>query len=173
MGSWTVMANSPRKTMNLGAKLGELVRGGEIIGLVGELGAGKTCFVRGFAAGVEVGKDAWVRSPTFTLINEYQGRLPVYHIDLYRVGKQEELEALNLREYLYADGVSLIEWFEYLPAREADAYLEVKIAHSGGAKREIAFVAHGARYEVLLEALKEASLRRSKVQGLNRSRSKG
>jgi len=153
MGSWTVTVNSPRKTMSLGAKLGDVVQGGEIIGLIGELGAGKTCFVRGFTAGVEVGKDAWVRSPTFTLINEYHGRLPVYHIDLYRVGKQEELEGLNLREYLYSDGVSLIEWFEYLPAREVDAYLEVAIAHGGGAKREIKFVAHGARYELLLEAL--------------------
>ncbi len=155
MGSCTVVANSPRKTMSLGQKLGKLVQGGEIIGLIGELGSGKTCFVRGFAAGAKVGKDAWVRSPTFTLINEYQGWLPVYHIDLYRVGKQEEIESLNLREYLYSDGVSLVEWFEYLPAGEVDGYLEVKIAHAGGAKREITFVSHGARYERLLEALKE------------------
>src|SRR6266545_4995334 len=112
MGSWTVTSNSSRKTMSLGRKLASWVRGGDIVGLVGELGTGKTCFVRGFCAGIEVGKEAWVRSPTFTLINEYQGRLPVYHIDLYRVGKQDELDALNLREYLYADGVSLIEWFE-------------------------------------------------------------
>lgn len=165
MGSWTVSANSPRKTMTLGSKLGKLAQGGEIIGLVGELGAGKTCFVRGFTAGIEVGKDAWVRSPTFTLINEYQGRLPVYHIDLYRVGKQEELEALNLREYLYSDGVSLIEWFEYLPAREVDDYLEVTIVHGGGAKREVTFVSHGARYELLIEALKRAELKRSKGKG--------
>jgi tRNA threonylcarbamoyladenosine biosynthesis protein TsaE len=102
MGSWTVTSNSSRKTMSLGRKLASWVRGGEIVGLVGELGTGKTCFVRGFCAGIEVGKEAWVRSPTFTLINEYQGRLPVYHIDLYRVGKQDELDALNLREYLYA-----------------------------------------------------------------------
>jgi len=155
MGSWTVVSNSSRATMGFGKSLGKLVQGGEIIGLVGELGAGKTCFVRGFAAGAGVGRKAWVRSPTFTLINEYQGRLPVYHIDLYRIGRQDEIEALNLREYLYADGVSLIEWFEYLPAVEVDDYLQVSIAHAGGAKREITFTAHGERYEQIVRKLEE------------------
>lgn len=154
MGGWTIVTTSPRQSQNLGRNLGKLVKGGEIIGLVGELGAGKTCFVRGFAEGIEVGADAWVRSPTFTLINEYSGRLPVYHIDLYRVGKQEELDSLNLREYLYGDGVSLIEWFEFLPAHEVDEYLELRITHGGGNKREMTFIAHGERYEVLLQALR-------------------
>jgi len=139
--------------MNWGKKLGKLVQGGEIIGLVGELGSGKTCFVRGFAEGIGVGKDAWVRSPTFTLINEYDGRLPVYHIDLYRVGERAQQDGLNLREYLYDDGVSLIEWFEYLAPDEIDEHLEIRIAHLGGAKRELTFVAHGARYEKLLKDL--------------------
>jgi len=105
-----------------------------------------------------------VRSPTFTLINEYSGRLPVYHIDLYRVGKREELDSLNLREYLYGDGVSLIEWFEFLPAHEVDDYLELRIAHGGGDKRELAFIAHGERYERLIEELRKASLKGSRVK---------
>ena len=155
MGSWTVVSSSSRATMELGKRLGKLVQGGEIIGLVGELGAGKTCFVRGFAAGAGVGREAWVRSPTFTLINEYQGRLPVYHIDLYRIGQPNEIEALNLREYLYGDGVSLIEWFERLPADEVDDYLEVNIAHADGAKRKITFAAHGERYERIVATLQE------------------
>ena len=154
MGSWSVISNSTRKTMSWGRKLGRLVQGGEIVGLVGELGAGKTTFVRGFAAGAEVAKDAWVRSPTFTLINEYQGRLAIYHIDLYRIGKAEEMDALNLREYLYSDGVSLIEWFEYLPSGEVDEYLEVKMAHAGRTGRELTFVAHGERYEEILNELR-------------------
>jgi len=164
MGSWKVLSKSSRQTMNLGRKLGKLAQGGEIIGLIGELGAGKTCFVRGVTDGVDVGKEAWVRSPTFTLINEYQGRLPVYHIDLYRVGNQAELEGLNLREYLYADGISLIEWFEYLPATEVDEYLEVRIVHAGANQREISFVAHGERYERLIGALGDTSFKSSKVQ---------
>ena len=154
MGGWTIVTTSTRQSQNLGRNLGRLVQGGEIIGLDGELGAGKTCFVRGFAEGIEVDVDAWVRSPTFTLINEYSGRLPVYHIDLYRVGKQEELDSLNLREYLYGDGVSLIEWFEFLPASEVDEYLELRISHGGGNKREMTFIAHGERYEVLVQALR-------------------
>jgi tRNA threonylcarbamoyladenosine biosynthesis protein TsaE len=153
MGLCTVVSKSSRQTMSWGKKLGRLVQGGEIIGLVGELGAGKTCFVRGFADGIGVSKEAWVRSPTFTLINEYNCRLPVYHIDLYRVGAPAQQAGLNLREYLYSDGVSLIEWFEYLAADEVDEYLEIKIAHLGGAKRELAFVAHGERYEAILARL--------------------
>jgi tRNA threonylcarbamoyladenosine biosynthesis protein TsaE len=139
--------------MGWGKKLGQLAQGGDIIGLVGELGAGKTCFVRGFAEGIGVDKNAWVRSPTFTLINEYEGRMPVYHIDLYRVSETLQQAGLNLREYLCGDGVSLIEWFEYLPADEVDEYLEVKIVHLGGAKRELTFVAHGERYEAILAGL--------------------
>lgn len=166
MGGWTIVTTSPRQSQNLGRNLGNLVQGGEIIGLVGEFGAGKTCFVRGFAKGIEVGADAWVRSPTFTLINEYSGRLPVFHIDLYRVGKQTELDNLNLREYLYGDGVSLIEWFEYLPAHEVDEYLELRIAHLGGNRRELTFVAHGRRYGRLLEELKRTSFKGSKVRQL-------
>jgi tRNA threonylcarbamoyladenosine biosynthesis protein TsaE len=149
--------------MAWGRKLAQLVKGGEIIGLVGELGTGKTCFVRGFAAGLEVRKDAWIRSPTFTLINEYHGRLPIYHIDLYRIGERHELEGLNLREYLYADGVSLIEWFEHVLANEVDEYLELKIAHAGATKRQLTFVGHGERYEDLIEELRKETFKSSKV----------
>jgi tRNA threonylcarbamoyladenosine biosynthesis protein TsaE len=154
MGLSTIVSKSSRQTMTWGKKLGRLVQGGEIIGLVGELGAGKTCFVRGFASGIGVSQEAWVRSPTFTLINEYNGRVPVYHIDLYRVGTRAEQAGLNLREYLYGDGVSLIEWFEYLDADEVDEHLEIKFTHLGGAQRELTFAAHGERYQMLLKALR-------------------
>jgi tRNA threonylcarbamoyladenosine biosynthesis protein TsaE len=145
--------------MSWGARLGQLVKGGEIIGLVGELGAGKTCFVRGVAQGLDVSKDAWIRSPTFTLINEYHGRLAVYHIDLYRVESREALEGLNLREYLYAEGVSLIEWFEKLPADEVDEYLEVGLAYANGNGRQLTFSAHGERYLKIIDGLKEKRLK--------------
>jgi tRNA threonylcarbamoyladenosine biosynthesis protein TsaE len=87
--------------------------------------------------------------------------LPVYHIDLYRVDRQGEFETLNLREYLYAGGVSLIEWFDYLPADEIDDYLQVTLAHAGGAKRQVTFTAHGQRYEQIVRKLKERAERKT------------
>src|SRR5262245_63806010 len=128
MVSWSVFTGSPRQTMSCGIRLGKLLEGGEIIALIGELGAGKTCFVRGVTRGLEVGKDAWIRSPSFTLINEYHGRLPVYHIDLYRIETRAQVEGLNLRGYLYSDGGSLIEWFEKLPGDEVEEYHERRSA---------------------------------------------
>jgi tRNA threonylcarbamoyladenosine biosynthesis protein TsaE len=148
------LTRSPRQTMSWGSRLGRLLKGGEIIALIGELGAGKTCFVRGVTQGLEVGKEAWIRSPSFTLINEYHGRLPVYHIDLYRVEGRAQLEGLNLREYLYSDGVSLIEWFEHLPADEIDEFLEVRVAYVDGNRRQLTFSPHGQRYEEIVEGLR-------------------
>jgi tRNA threonylcarbamoyladenosine biosynthesis protein TsaE len=158
MRLWTVLSHSPEQTRRWGRALGKLVKGGEIIGLTGELGTGKTCFVKGVAAGLEVGKEAWVRSPTFTLINEYDGRLPIYHIDLYRIGSRAELEGLNLREYLYSDGVSLIEWFEKLPPDELDEYLELRLAYANETGRQLTFAGHGGRYESMIEALRKSKI---------------
>jgi tRNA threonylcarbamoyladenosine biosynthesis protein TsaE len=156
MRSWAVISPSAEHTRTWAVRLGKLLRGGEIIGLVGELGAGKTCFVRGLAEGLEVSRKTSIRSPTFTLVNEYQGRLPVYHIDLYRLDSTGELEELNLREYLYSDGVSVIEWFEYFPAEEVDDHLEVRLAYREGSERDMTFIPHGARYEELVQVLSES-----------------
>ena len=154
MSSWSVFTSSSPQTKSLGKRLGKLLKGGEILGLVGELGTGKTCFVRGLAEGLQVGHEAWIRSPTFTLINEYQGRLPVYHIDLYRLADRQEMEGLGLRDYLYSDGVCLIEWFDHLPANEAEEYLELKLEYADGDRRRLTFAAHGERYEKLLQEFK-------------------
>ena len=162
MGAWSVVSHSQNQTKNYGKILAQLLEGGEIIGLRGELGSGKTCLVRGVVEGLGVGKDAWIRSPTFTLINEYHGRLPVYHIDLYRVSGRAEQAALDLREYLYGDGVCLVEWFEYLAADEAEECLEVNIAHAGANRRRLTFSAHGDRYERILQRFKAQVLKVSK-----------
>ena len=152
---WAVISRSAEHTRRLGNSLSKLLQGGEIIGLVGELGTGKTCFVRGLTEGLEVSYETWIRSPTFTLVNEYHGRLPIYHIDLYRIESTDELEELNLREYLYSNGVSLIEWFEYFPAGEVDDHLEIELAYREGSKRQVTFIPHGARYEELVNALRQ------------------
>ena len=164
MNFFTVVTHSDPETRRWGTRLARLLCGGEIIGLVGELGAGKTCFVRGVAEGLEVSKNAWIRSPSFTLINEYEGRLPIFHIDLYRINNREETEGLNLREYLYGEGVSLVEWFEHLPAEEADEYLELRMTHAGGNRRRLNFIAHGERYERIIECLGVKRFKGPRVQ---------
>ncbi len=159
---FATVTRSALETRGWGKKLGRLLKGGEIIGLSGELGSGKTCFVRGLAEGLGVGKEAWVRSPSFTLINEYSGRLPVYHIDLFRVGSRREMEELNLREYLFSGGVSVIEWFEYLPGGEVEEHLHVAFAYAPGARRKLTFTGHGGRYESIVESLKDQGLKKGK-----------
>lgn len=125
-----------------------------MIGLSGELGTGKTSFARGLAEGLEVSRAAWIRSPSFTLINEYVGRVPIYHIDLYRIGSSREMEELDLREYLFSDGVSVIEWFEHLSPREVDEYLRVRFAHASSRRRRLTFTAHGRKYEEMIDRLR-------------------
>ena len=153
MESFAVLSRSPAQTRNWGKRLGKLLIGGEIIGLTGELGSGKTCFVRGLAQGLEVDPSAWVRSPTFTLINEYDGRLPLFHIDLYRIAGARELEELNLSEYLFSDGVSVVEWFDRLPKGEVEEYLQVRFEHGGANKRKLTFTAYGGRHEEIVKKL--------------------
>lgn len=154
MNSFSAVTRSPAETRTLGKKLGRLLRGGEIIGLTGELGSGKTCFTRGLAEGLKVDKGAWIRSPTFTLVNEYQGRLPIYHIDLYRLQNEIEMEELDLRDYFFSEGVSVVEWFERLPRREVDEYLDLNIAYARENERTLTFTAHGGRYEQILQSLR-------------------
>ena len=155
MDARELTTHSAEETVAFGRTLAELLSPPKIVLLRGDLGAGKTTLVKGIAEGFQAASEEDVTSPTFTLVHEYRGpRANLYHIDLYRVGKQAEIDSLNLREYLYGDGVSLIEWFEFLPAHEVDEYLELRITHGGGNRRELKFVAHGARYEVLVQALR-------------------
>lgn len=153
----SVISRSATQTRSWGKKLGRLLNGGEIIGLIGELGSGKTYFVRGAAEGLGVGEEAWIRSPTFTLINEYHGRLPVYHIDLYRVANKRDMEELDLREYLFSGGVSLIEWFDYLSPEEIEDYLSITFEHGRANERKLTFTAQGERYERIIEGLRAAA----------------
>ena len=145
------MTRSEAETQALGARIAGLCRGGELIGLRGELGAGKTCLVRGLADGLGIDSDR-VRSPSFTLVNEYSGgRLPLYHIDLFRLAPGE-LDRLALREYLYGDGVCAVEWFERLGEPLVD-FLELSLTFVGESERRIVAVSHGVRYHSILESL--------------------
>lgn len=105
-----VETNSPEETWALAAELAAELAPGTVIALHGDLGAGKTCLVQGLAAALEI--DEPITSPTYTLIGEYEGRLPLHHIDLYRLSGPEEALGLGLEEYFEADGITAIEWAE-------------------------------------------------------------
>jgi len=105
---------SPEETLSLGEKIGRHLAGGDIVCLFGDLGAGKTTLTQGIARGLGVPKETYVRSPTFTLVNQYEGKLPVFHIDLYRIASSQDLENLGLEETLESGGVAIVEWAEKL-----------------------------------------------------------
>jgi len=98
----------------LGEKIGRHLEAGDIVFLFGDLGAGKTTLTQGIARGLGVAKEEYVRSPTFTLVNQYKGKVPVFHIDLYRIESPNELEDLGLEEVFSSEGVSIVEWAEKL-----------------------------------------------------------
>ena len=139
----SVTTGSPAATRRLAARLGRLAQPGDVIALVGDLGAGKTTFVTGLAEGLGVPRETRVQSPTFTLVNEYQGRLPLYHIDLYRLGDASELGELGLDEYFGGAGVCAVEWFDKYPEIAPLAYLEVRLCFEGERNRRIDVVPRG------------------------------
>ncbi|MEE9499020.1 MAG: tRNA (adenosine(37)-N6)-threonylcarbamoyltransferase complex ATPase subunit type 1 TsaE [Nitrospinaceae bacterium] len=110
--------HSPNDTLSLGKKIGRHLEAGDIVLLFGDLGAGKTTLTQGIARGLGVAKEEYVRSPSFTLVNEYPGKVPVFHIDLYRIDSSQELEDLGLEEVFSSEGVSIVEWAEKLFIRE-------------------------------------------------------
>lgn len=122
-----VKTNSPEETWELAAQLTRELEGGAVLALHGTLGAGKTCFIQGLA--LALGIDEPVSSPTYTLVCEYQGRLPLYHLDLYRLSGPEEAVALGLEEYMDGAGITAIEWGEraegLLPPDLIDIHISV------------------------------------------------
>jgi tRNA threonylcarbamoyl adenosine modification protein YjeE len=122
-------------TEELGRLLGRAAVHGDVFALCGPLGAGKTTITRGLAEGLDVAPSAGVRSPTFTLCNEYPGRLCVLHIDLYRLGSEDEAEDIGLRERAGSDGVVIVEWADKLPALLPTHAIWIELEHSGARRR--------------------------------------
>ncbi|HHW07312.1 MAG TPA: tRNA (adenosine(37)-N6)-threonylcarbamoyltransferase complex ATPase subunit type 1 TsaE [Clostridia bacterium] len=149
-----VITKSSLETQDLGRRLGQLLRPGDVLVVSGELGAGKTTFVQGLAAGL--GVTAQVTSPTFTIIHEYDGaRCPLYHIDAYRLEDPREIEELGLDEYFHGDGVTAVEWAENIAQWLPGDYLYVKIIKipTEAGWRKIIFDAAPGEYRRLLEEL--------------------
>jgi tRNA threonylcarbamoyladenosine biosynthesis protein TsaE len=132
----TVICTSPGQTQAAGESLGARLGPGAIVACIGELGAGKTCFLQGVCRGLGVTTD--VTSPTFVLVNQYRGRLPVYHLDAYRTGSLTELVDLGLEEMLYGEGVTVIEWADKLLPLLPRRTITVTITGLGDEPRSIA-----------------------------------
>ena len=146
----------------LGRRIGELLQPGDIVALWGELAAGKTLLARGIARGLGIGPEVRITSPTFTIINEYSGRVRLYHLDLYRISGPDDLDTLPWQESLFGNGVALIEWPErlgrLLPAQRWD----IKFSISGEESREMLICGRGrknqARMAKWVEKLKQIQI---------------
>lgn len=152
----TVKVSTPEETMAIGQKMAPLLEPKDIILLDGDLGAGKTTFTKGLAAGLGINRN--VKSPTFTIIREYQdGRIPLYHMDVYRLedGSGDEL---GLEEYFNGDGVSVVEWSKFVADELPVNYLRIafkRLDNEGESQRELIFEPHGKRFEEILRKLRE------------------
>lgn len=121
-----IETNSPEETEALGQRLASQATPGQVFTLIGDLGVGKTVFTQGFATGLEI--DEPICSPTFTIVQVYDtGRLPFYHFDVYRIGDVEEMDEIGYEEYIYGDGISLIEWANLIEEILPDEYTQVTI----------------------------------------------
>ena len=133
---------NPEETQTLGEKLGKTLKQGDVIALVGDLGTGKTCLTQGIARGVGIAPGEVVNSPSYILINEYNGATPIYHIDLYRLEDINEIAELGLSEYMEGDGICIIEWAERMAESLPDTCIKIYItlidtnASHGGEVRE-------------------------------------
>ncbi|HZK37595.1 MAG TPA: tRNA (adenosine(37)-N6)-threonylcarbamoyltransferase complex ATPase subunit type 1 TsaE [Clostridia bacterium] len=132
-------------------KLGKLVNSGDIICMVGDLGAGKTTFIQALAVGL--GVEDCVTSPTFVLINEYDGRIPLYHFDVYRINHISEMEDLGYEEYFYGDGVCAIEWADLIEDILPHNHLRVEIRITGTKTRQICFAGTNDYYDGMIKEL--------------------
>ena len=154
MESGAFFSNSPAATYNLGKKMGEQLAAGSVIALIGELGCGKTLLTRGVCEGLGVPLRQ-VNSPTFVLVNEYRGRLPVFHMDLYRLGGADDVFEIGMMDYLAraGAGVMLVEWAEKILSILPENRLEVRFAIMSDRKREIGMLAYGGHFGNMIKGL--------------------
>ena len=156
MNTLELTSRSPEETQELGRHLGELAQPGDVLLLVGDLGAGKTCLTQGIAWGL--GSKEYAASPSFVIMRELRGRLTLYHMDLYRLDRIEDITDLGLDDYLYGKGVCVVEWagkgMSVLPME----HLLISIEYLSDTERRLKFEPHGKRYEELVTRLKEFKL---------------
>ena len=140
------VSRSPKKTQQLGMKVARHLQPNDVIALTGQIGAGKTTFVQGVAQGLGVPLSS-VGSPSFVLVREYRGRMPIHHADLFRLERLPEAATVGLEEYYESDGVTLIEWANKLPGVLPEQFLEIRFEVVNPKIRKISLFPHGSRYE--------------------------
>lgn len=118
-------SNSPEETAKIAGELSESLLPGDVICMYGDLGVGKTAFVQGLAKGLGISE--YLNSPTFTIVNCYEGRLPLYHFDVYRIADPDEIYEIGYEEYVYGEGVSVIEWAELIEEILPDNRIEITV----------------------------------------------
>ena len=132
-----IKTRSPEETIEVGITLGRSLKKGDIVGLIGELGAGKTTFVKGIAQGINISNPDEVVSPSFTICNVYEGKFRLYHIDFYRIDHLDPETEMQIRDILDDDGIAVVEWAEKFPSVMGEKYIEVRIWITGENEREI------------------------------------
>ena len=148
-----ITTRTPDETQKLGKTIGKWIEHPLVIGLTGDLGSGKTAFVQGLAEGLEVPGDYYITSPTFTLINEYPGRFPLFHIDLYRLDGISDLEDIGLDELLYGQAVIAIEWAEKISDGLPAEHLTMTFEITDDDYRRISLIAYGHNLVNLIKTL--------------------
>ena len=163
--SLNIITHSPKQTFLVGERLGRLLRPGDIVCLQGDLGSGKTCLTQGIGAGLRV--EGVINSPTFVYINEHAPLDTgpyLYHVDLYRIRDYFDAFALGLEDYLYGDGVTVIEWAERAKELIPEEHLWITLSYLSYTKRSLLFEASGEHYLEILHTLRQ-ELFGSKAKG--------
>lgn len=153
----SILTSGPESTKRLGYRLASCLIPGDCIPLIGDMGSGKTCFVQGVADGLDVPAHIAVNSPSFTLANRYTGRIPLYHVDLFRLENAEELTDIEIDELIHSDGVTLIEWPQVASSLLIHAVMTIEFVWemTSEMERRLTFSTEETRFLPFLNALKK------------------
>ena len=153
-----VISGNSEETFFIGKTIGENLTVTDIVALVGELGTGKTCLTQGIARGIGVPEGNRITSPSFTLINEYQGRMMLYHFDLYRLSKSSEMDDMGYEEYLFGKGVSVIEWADKVKDILPDVTVLIMMSYADESTRNIIISGQKKKIAIMMKYLRDGGV---------------
>ncbi|CAH2211925.1 tRNA (adenosine(37)-N6)-threonylcarbamoyltransferase complex ATPase subunit type 1 TsaE [Tepidibacter aestuarii] len=145
-----IYLKNEQETSEIGYRLGQLLNKGDVVCLIGDLGAGKTTITKSIARALEV--DDYITSPTFTIVNEYDGKYSLYHFDVYRISSSEDMYEIGFEEYLYGDGICIIEWANLIEDILPDEYMNIELNYKDEG-REMIITPHGKHYENIVKEI--------------------